>query len=339
VLAVVLVGGFGTRLRPLTETIPKQLLPVAGVPMIERVLGSLADHGVDRAVLSLGYLPDPFVHAYPDGRIAGVAVEFAVEPHPLDTAGAIAFAARSARVTEPFLAVNGDVLTDLDVSALVGLHRSLGAEATVALTPVEDPSRFGVVVTDADHRVTGWVEKPAVGEAPSNTINAGTYVLEPDVLARIEPSVRVSIEREVFPAMVAERRLFAMVDGAYWLDAGTPSAYLRANADVLDGTRPVPVVGELVDGSLIGAGATVAASARVTRSVVGCRATIGEGAEVRDSVLLDGATVAERAVVVDSIVGPSAVVGAGASLDAHCLVAEGANVPALASLSGAGVAT
>ena len=183
--AVVLVGGEGTRLRPLTLTTPKQMLPVVGVPMLERVLGHLARHGVDEAVLSLGYLPDAFLEAYPDGRAAGVSLAYAVEPEPLDTAGAIRFAATSAGVDDTFVVVNGDVLTDLDLTGLVAFHRRAGAQGTIALHPVADPSAFGVVPTDADGRVTAFVEKPPRGEAPTNQINAGTYVLEPSVLKRI----------------------------------------------------------------------------------------------------------------------------------------------------------
>ena len=235
--AVVLVGGEGTRLRPLTLSTPKQMLPVVGVPMLERVLGHLARHGVDEAVLSLGYLPDAFLEAYPDGRAAGVSLAYAVEPEPLDTAGAVRFAATSAGVDDTFVVVNGDVLTDLDLTRLVAFHRRVGAQGTIALHPVADPSAFGVVPTDADGRVTAFVEKPPRGEAPTNQINAGTYVLEPSVLKRIASSGRVSIERETFPAMVRDGVLFALSDEGYWLDTGTPSAYLDANFDYVDGRR------------------------------------------------------------------------------------------------------
>ncbi len=153
-LAVVLVGGEGTRLRPLTLTTPKQMLPVVGVPMLERVIGHLAAHGVDRAVLSLGYLPDAFLETYPDGRAAGIELTYAVEPEPLDTAGAVRFAASRAGIAETFVVVNGDVLTDLDLTGLVSFHRDRGAEGTIALHPVADPSAFGVVPTDDDGRVS-----------------------------------------------------------------------------------------------------------------------------------------------------------------------------------------
>ena len=203
--AVVLVGGEGTRLRPLTLTTPKQMLPVGGRPMIERVLEQLAAHGIDEAVLSLGYRPDAFIEAYPDGRCAGVPLRYAVEAEPLDTAGAIRFAACDAGIDETFVVVNGDVLTDLDVGrAGRASTAAQGAEATIALTPVEDPSRFGVVPTDSRRPGRGLRREAAPGEAPTNLINAGTYVLEPSVLDRIPGGRRVSIERETFPAMVAQ---------------------------------------------------------------------------------------------------------------------------------------
>ena len=210
--AVVLVGGEGTRLRPLTLSAPKQMLPIVGVPMIERVLAQLAVHGIDDAVLSLGYLPDAFMEAYPDGRVAGVGLTYAVEPEPLDTAGAVRFAASFAGIDETFVVVNGDVLTDLDLTTLVAFHRERGAEGTIALHPVADPSAFGVVPTDEDGRVKAFVEKPPRDEAPTNEINAGTYVLEPSVLSRIPEGGRVSIERETFPAMVRDGGLFARSD-------------------------------------------------------------------------------------------------------------------------------
>ena len=238
--AVVLVGGEGTRLRPLTYTTPKQLLPVVEIPMLERVLGHLAAHGIDEAVLSLGYRPEAFIERYPDGVAAGVRVSYAVEPEPLDTAGAIGFAARHAGIRETFIFVNGDVLTDGDVSALIAFHSASSALATIYLSPVEDPSRFGVVPTDEDGRVIAFVEKPPPGEAPTNLINAGIYVMEPEVLDRIPHGRRVSVERETFPALASEGSLFATSDGAYWIDTGTPEAYLRAQRDLLTGRRGDP---------------------------------------------------------------------------------------------------
>ncbi len=179
--AVVLVGGEGTRLRPLTLTAPKQMLPIVEQAMVERVLGHLASHGIDEAVLSLGYRPDAFSDAYPDGVIAGVRSTYAVEPTPLDTAGAIRFAATFGGIDDTFVVLNGDVLTDFDISDLVSFHREHGAEGTIGLTPVDDPSSFGVVPTDDDGKVTAFIEKPPRDEAPTNLINAGIYILEPSV--------------------------------------------------------------------------------------------------------------------------------------------------------------
>lgn len=343
--AVVLVGGEGTRLRPLTYTVPKQLLPVAEEPMIERVVGGLARHGVEEVVLSLGYRPDAFLAAYPDDVAGGVKLTYAVEPEPLDTAGAIRFAAEHARMTETFVVVNGDVLTDLDLSALVAFHHDRGAAATIALVPVEDPTRFGVVPTDDQGRVLAFVEKPRRHEAPTNAINAGTYVLEPDVIGRIPTGRRVSVERETFPSLVADGRLYALESDRYWLDTGTPQTYLQANFDLLSGRRgspPAPAATEVEEGvwvlgsptlggevrpcSLIGDRAEVGAGSVVRSAVIGAGAVVEAGAKVEQSVLLAGAVVEEAAVVRGSIVGPGATVGRGAVLGPTSVVGEGARV-------------
>ena len=326
--AVVLVGGEGTRLRPLTLSAPKQMLPIVGVPMIERVLAHLVSHGVDAAILSMGYLPNAFLEAYPEGVAAGVRLTYAVEPEPLDTAGAVRFAATFGRVDDTFVVVNGDVLTDLDLTGLLAFHRERRAEGTIALHPVPDPSAFGVVPTDPDGRVTAFVEKPPRDEAPTNQINAGTYVLEPSVLERIPTGGRVSIERETFPAMVRDGSLFARSDDGYWLDTGTPAAYLQAHHDLVSGRRghkldanlrdrgdgvylegESTIDGEVIGPSVIFGGSTVAAGARVERSVVGAGSVIASGAEVVDSVLMDGGHVAANAKVAGSVMGPHATVG------------------------------
>lgn len=321
--AVVLVGGFGTRLRPLTSTTPKNLLPVGHVPMVERVIGHLAQHGVTEAVLSLGYKPDTFLEAYPDGTCAGVALHYAVEDEPLDTAGAIRFAAGEAGIAERFVVVNGDVLTDVDVTRLIRFHDASGAEATIALHTVEDPSRYGVVVTDVAGQVEAFIEKPPADEAPSKAINAGTYVFEPSVLGRIAVGRKVSVERETFPAIAADGRLYALEGNAYWLDAGTPETYLQANLDLLP-----------PDASSVHPEAFLAGSAHVERSVVGCGASIGEDATLTEAVVLPDATIEAGARVHRSIVGPGATVGAGAELLDHTVVGAGAEVEAGSRLTG-----
>jgi NDP-sugar pyrophosphorylase family protein len=345
VKAVVLVGGEGTRLRPLTSTTPKQLLPIAEVPMVERVLASLSRHGVDDAVLSLGYRPDAFLDAYPNASAGGVRLSYAVEPEPLDTAGAIRFAAEEAKVTDTFVAVNGDVLTDVDVSALVAFHRDRRAMATIALVAVDDPSRFGVVPTDDDGRVVAFVEKPPAGQAPSDCINAGTYVLEPEVLELIPKGRRVSVERETFPALVAEGTLYALRSDEYWLDTGTPDAYLRANADFVDGRRGLPpapgaklvadgvwvigtadLSGQLQPHSLVGDRARLEAGSVVAGSVIGAGARVDSAALVEGSVLMPGALVGEGSVVRNSIVGRHATVGRRCRIETETIVGDGAVV-------------
>ncbi len=328
--AVVLVGGEGTRLRPLTLTVPKQMLPIVEQPMIERVLAHLRGHGVDEAVLSLGYLPDAFIEAFPAGVCAGVRISYAVDPMPLDTAGAIRFAARHLDVDDTFVVVNGDVLTDMDLGALVEFHHVRGAHASISLHVVDDPSRFGVVPTDEEGRVLAFVEKPPKGEAPTDLINAGTYVLEPAVLDRIPEGRRVSIERQTFPSMVADGLLFALADPSYWLDAGTPETYLSAQLDLLEGRRGAPPVpgardsgggiwllgapladpkAEVRAPALLGDGAEVGPGALVDRAVLGRGCVVEDGAVVVSSVLLPGAVVEAGATVAGSIVGPGAHVG------------------------------
>jgi mannose-1-phosphate guanylyltransferase len=314
--AVVLVGGFGTRLRPLTSHTPKQMLPIVGVPMIERVVADLSRHGVDEAILSLGYRPDAFLDAYPDDVCAGVHLHYAVEPEPLDTAGAIRFAATEASIDSTFLVLNGDVLTDLDVDALIALHRSRGGEGTIALTQVDDPSRYGVVPIDESDRVLGFVEKPPPGEAPTDWVNAGTYVLEPSVLDRIPAGRRASIERETFPAMVEDGTLFAQHSSAYWVDAGTPATYLQVQLDLIDGVRGAAE-------AAVAADARIEDGARVEHSVVMHGAVVAPGAHVRDAVLLPGAVVHRGAVVDGSIVGPGAQVGAGARVEQLSVLGDG----------------
>jgi mannose-1-phosphate guanylyltransferase len=317
--AVVLVGGFGTRLRPLTLGTPKQMLPVVDRPMIEWVVGHLAEHGVDEAVLSLGYRPDAFTEAYPDATCAGVRLTYAVEDTPLDTAGAIRFAATTAGIDERFLVLNGDVLTDLDIGALVAFHDAHGGEGTLHLIPVDDPSRYGVVPTDAEGRVEAFVEKPPRDEAPSHWINAGTYVLEPSVLGRIAPAGRVSIERETFPALAAEGRLYGYEAETYWVDAGTPATYLQAQLDLIDGHR-------LANPPAVAADADVADGAKLDHAIVMSRAAVADGALVADSAVLPGARIESGAAVRDSIVGPGAVIGADAVVEGGTVLGDGAVV-------------
>ena len=310
----------GTRLRPLTYEIPKQMLPLVGVPMIECVFSSLAQHGVTEVVLSLGYLPDQFIETYPDGSINGVKISYAVEPEPLDTAGAIRFAARYAGIDDTFVVVNGDVLTDLDLSALIAFHRAAGAEATIALHPVEDPSRYGVVVTDDAGRVSAFIEKPAREDAPTNLINAGTYVFEPSVLDRIDEGRKVSVERETFPALAADGSLYAMADHAYWLDTGTPATFLQANVDMLNGRDHDRVITDLVGTTWRHHTSRVASSATLSNTVVVRDCVVGEDVVLDEVILMPGAVVHDGVRIHSSIIGPRAVIGASSVLWPTCVV-------------------
>ncbi len=318
--AIVLVGGFGTRLRPLTLHRPKQMLPAVGIPMLEHVITGLGRNGVTEAILSLGYRPDAFRNHYPDGTCAGVKLRYAVEPEPLDTAGAIRFAALEAGLDERFIAVNGDVITDTNLTALVAFHERVGAEASISLTPVDDPSRYGVVPTDDDGRVLGFIEKPPPGEAPTNWINAGSYVLEPSVLDRIADGRKVSIEREVFPAIAADGSLFALGSEAYWVDAGTPATYLDIQLDLIDGKRGDPWNG-------IADTAQISPDAIVDRAIIGEGAIIEAGARVERSMIGAGSRVRTNAVVADSIIDDNVDVGADSSVLELSVVAQGQVLP------------
>lgn len=335
--AVVLVGGEGTRLRPLTYKTPKGLLPIANLAFLDRQLTWLTGHGVDDIVLSLGYLPDAFREHLAEGDVPGEArfgparLRFREEPEPLGTAGGIRFAAEG--IEERLIVCNGDVLTDLDLRALVAFHETSGAEATIALTRVDDPSAFGVVPTRDDGEVIAFVEKPPPGRAPTNWVNAGTYVLEPSVLEQIPSRLTVSIERETFPRMLDRPgRLFAFRSDGYWLDIGTPDKYLQAHADVLAGRLgrpPAPGATERepgiwVQGSvtiatdarieapvLLGAGVTVGAGARIRNAVVGADASIGERARLDDAVVFGGVRVEPDATVQHAVVGRDGLLQVG----------------------------
>ncbi|MFZ9843797.1 MAG: sugar phosphate nucleotidyltransferase [Ilumatobacteraceae bacterium] len=303
--AVVLVGGFGTRLRPLTNTVPKPLLPLGQRTILEWLMVHLARGGVTDAVLALGFKPEPFMQAFPDAQCAGVRLSYAIEDSPLDTAGAIGFAARAAGIHErgeAFVVANGDIVTDLSVASLVARHKSnvrAGAMATIHLTPVDDPSQYGVVEFDSEsagvtntaiNKVRGFIEKPAPGTSTSRHVNAGTYVLEASALALMPGDAPLSIERATFPELVRRGALFAHPTDDYWLDAGRPDTYRRANLDLVGGRRSDRDIA-------VHASARVASSAQVSDSVVGAAARIGDGAVVTSSVIFPGAVIGANARV------------------------------------------
>ncbi|MCU1458551.1 MAG: Nucleoside-diphosphate-sugar pyrophosphorylase family protein [Actinomycetia bacterium] len=355
--AVVLVGGEGTRLRPLTYSTPKPLLPIGNQPFLERQLEWLAGYGVDEVVLAIGYLPDAFDQHFPEHEYAGVKLRYRVESEPLGTAGAIRFAAEG--IDERIVVCNGDVLTTLDLGELVAFHEKTGADASIALTHVDEPSAFGVVPTFPDGEVRGFVEKPPRGKAPTKWINAGTYVLEPSVLAAVPPRLQVSIERTTFPRMLDRRgRMYAVQSDAYWIDIGTPGKYLEAHTDLLAGKIGAPPApgavetgpGVWVQGDvdvhadaqlfaplLLGAGCVIEAGAVVRGSSIGAGAHVEAGAEVVRSVVLDGATVGPDVRLLDSVLGADARIGVGGSATNETVIGADSVIAAGSLLSNARV--
>lgn len=308
--AIVLVGGEGTRLRPLTEAVPKPALTLVDRPMLAYTIEWLAGHGVTEVVLACGFLPDVLREALAgEEERAGVELRYAAEPEPLGTAGAIRFAADALgdRLEDRFLALNGDALTDLDLTALRRAHEDSGATATIGLAQVSDSATYGLVSSGPGGEVTEFAEK--TGEHVRGEINAGAYVLERSVLDLIAPEENISIELDIFPRLIGNGLHARLLDG-YWMDVGTPERYLQASWDILEGavrtgvepTSPGVIVADsaaVADDAVIGPRAVVSA---------GCR--VAAGAEVRESVLLDGSTVGERARVSGSILAPGAEVGA-----------------------------
>jgi NDP-sugar pyrophosphorylase family protein len=328
--AVVLVGGEGTRLRPLTETIPKPLIPLMDRRFLDVVLDHLVRHGVDEVVMSSPYLEETF-GPFIASRGGLPKITWITEGTALGTGGAIVNALD--RVGgDTFVALNGDILTDLDLTAMVAFHRERDAAATIALARVEDARPFGLVPTEDDGRVLEFREKPA--EPVGGDVNAGTYVLEPAALEGWGADRPTSIEREIFPAMIANGRgVHGYLSHGYWMDLGTPEKYLQAHFDILEQR----VEGERYPAPFVAETATVDLLARLGRWVViGAGASVEAEVEIEDSVLHPRSVVEVRARVVGSILGPRVRVGAGATVDA-CVLAEGADVPPGLVLEGARV--
>jgi mannose-1-phosphate guanylyltransferase len=312
----------------------KPVVPLANRPHLELMIQWLRWHGVDDVILSCGFLADGVRRVLGEGDELGVALSYVEEPVPLGTGGALAFAGDL--LADRFFMLNGDVLTDIDLTAQLAQHEATGARATIALIPVEDPSAYGLVRRTSDHAVSEFLEKPSPDEIDTNLINAGAYILERSVLAEMSPPPsNVSIEREVFPRLVG-RGLFGFEAQGYWIDIGTPDRYLQGTFDILEGNvrtdmgpaldegRGILAEGATIEGrvvapTVIGPGSTVAGSATVGgRAVLGRDVTVGPGSHIEDAVLLDGVTVGVSTRIRSSIIGPRA------SLGDHCVVDGGA---------------
>lgn len=343
--AVVLVGGEGTRLRPLTLETPKPMIPVMNVPFLERTLVRLKDAGIEDVILPAGYLPEAITSYFGDGSKLGLTIRYVIEETPLGTAGALKNVQEF--ITGPFFVLNGDVLTSLDLRAMRADHERKGGLGSLHLIRVEDPSAFGCVVHDASGRITAFVEKPKRSEAPTDEINAGTYLLEAEVLDAIPAGRPVSIERETFPQLIAAgKKLYAYTTDDYWIDLGNPHAYLAAHRQIFDGTMPLGLqpyingpgidkvpASAIIPPVFVGRNVRVAPDAKVgPYTVLGDDCEVGTGAVVADSLLWDGVVVEAGAMLDWSIVASRARIGAGAVVGRGSVIGHDTIVPPNASL-------
>ncbi len=320
--AVVLVGGKGTRLRPLTLSAPKPMLPTAGVPFLEHQLSRIREAGIGHVVLGTSYKAETFTEYFGDGSDVGLSIEYLVEDEPLGTGGAIRNVAAALRA-DTVMVFNGDILSGVDLGALLDTHISNDADVTLHLVKVPDPRAFGSVPTDADGRVQAFLEK--TDNPPTDQINAGCYVFKRSVLEAIPAGRVVSVERETFPGLLASgARVFGHVDTSYWLDLGTPAAFVKGSADLVAGIAPTAALPGPTGAGLVLDGATVAADARIVGgATVGRGVEVGAGAVVDAAVVFDGAVIGAGAQVVRSVIGTGARIGAGAAV-VDAVIGDGA---------------
>ena len=322
--ALVLAGGEGTRLRPLTLTTPKPVMPLASRPFLSFMLDWLGSHGVDEVILSCGFMSDG-VHEVLGDIYRGMRLRYVIEEKPLGTAGPVRLALDEGLLEERVFVLNGDVLNDMDLTAQLARHEETGAKATLALIEVEDTSSYGVVPTADDGRVEAFLEK-SDGPAATNRINAGAYVLEREVAESIAPGTAVSFEREVFPEMVTTGALYGYPATAYWIDIGTPERYLEATYDLLAGKVESNLPPRDETGSLIYDGCLTSGAHIGPQSVLGRRCAVGAGTTVERSVLHDRVVVGAGCSIRESVLGEGVMVGEGARIEPGSLVGSGATV-------------
>ena len=322
--ALVLAGGQGTRLRPLTYTTPKPVMPLAGRPFLAFMLDWLRGHGVSEAILSCGFMSDG-VRAVLGDVYGGMRLRYVVEEEPLGTAGPVRLALDEGILEERLLVLNGDVLTDMDLTAEIAQHEQTGARCTLALIEVEDTASYGVVPTDADGRVEAFLEK-ADDDVPTNRINAGAYVLEREVVEALVPAGRaVSFEREVFPELVGDG-LYGWAADGYWIDIGTPERYLEATHDLLSGVVESALPARDETGSLIGDGCLTSGAHIGPQTVLGAHCSVGNDSFVERSVLHDRVIVGADCVIRDAVLAERVRVGDGARIDPGAIVGAGARI-------------
>jgi mannose-1-phosphate guanylyltransferase len=340
---VILVGGQGTRLRPLTSAVPKPVVRLVDRPFIAFMLEWLREHGVDDVIMSCGFLADRIRSVLGDGSQLRVRLRYVEEAEPRGTAGALKLA--EPMLDERFLMLNGDVLTDIDLTAQIAQHEASGARATLALVPVPDPSAYGVVVLREDRSVREFVEKPSSNDVRSNLISAGAYVLERDILALVPPNRSVSIEREVWPLLVDDG-LYGFPSDSYWLDIGTPARYLQGTFDIIEGNVETAVrarlgddwlaiddgamaLGRVIPPAVLERGVRVASGAHVGSLVVLAEdVSVGAGSTVERAVVLQGTQIGEGCELRDCILAAGCRVGAGTRITGGAVLGDGVSVGA-----------
>jgi mannose-1-phosphate guanylyltransferase len=347
ITAVILAGGQGTRLRPLTAAIPKPIVPLLNVPFLAYQLALLRRHGIIDVVLSCSYLVDEVRRTMGDGAAHGVRLRYAVETEPLGTAGGVRNAVDLVRGL--VVVLNGDILADVDLSAMLRFHAERGSHATLYLTRVSDPTLYGLVELAADGAIEAFVEKPPPGRVTTDTVNAGVYALDRSVVTAIPTGRAVSIERETFPGLLRDGvPFFGWVSSTYWLDIGSPAKYRQGQLDLLAGrvTTDVRPAGADADRRFIAPGARIAPDATVTapcvvgagtriesgsrvgpNAVLGANCTIGPGAQIEGAILWDNVEVGPNAVLRDCIVGSGARIGANAQLGFTAVVEHDTVIP------------
>src|SRR5688500_15698731 len=341
--ALILAGGEGTRLRPLTSTVPKPVVPLVDRPFIAFMLDWLRSHGVDDVVMSCGHLAGGVRSVLGDGAAVGIRLRYLEEPRPLGTGGALKFA--EDLLDERFLMLNGDVLTDIDLTAQIAQHEATGARATLALTPVEDPSAYGLVRLTPDNAVTEFVEKPSADQLHTTNISAGAYVRERSVLELLAPGKPASIERDVFPRLVGDG-LYGYVGEGYWMDIGTPDRYLQGTFDILEGTVQTEVAGRMGSGfaavaddvesegriipsALVESGCRIGAHSQVGgRVVLEQDVTVGAHTTVERAVVLEGATIGSNCTLSGCIVGAGVTIGDDCHVDGLSVLGQGVTLGA-----------
>jgi len=327
--AIMLVGGEATRLRPLTPNTPKAMMPVLNIPFLSYVFRRLKSHGIGDIIITQSHFADAIKDHFGDGRRLGTTLKYVVEPVPLGTAGAVKNS--QSLLDETFLTLNGDVFTDLDDAALVKFHQQKKAVATIALTPVADPSSYGLIETNSDGRVLRFLEKPSLDQITTNMINAGTYVLEPEVLKLIPFSTKFSFERELFPELLARGEpVYAYPSDAYWIDMGTPENYLKLNCDLLLG-KSRQYQPDKAKAVVIGKGSRVSSKAEIQGPVIigqGCAveprakikgpAVIGTGTVLSEDTLVDNTIIWQNTSIDTRVTVKGSIVASNCHLEAGC---------------------